>query len=130
MKYHWQAPFDKLENVTKLIKLYKENVSYPEMMFYFGTTENVIRNTLRYHNVPSREKNLRMKARAELEVLKEKPVVGKYDHLIFEPINAGKEYKQILKDKGIKIPKEGNFTRMHKYKLNSQPWRLKKKTPN
>ncbi len=125
MEYHWQAPFDKLENVTKLIKLYKENVSYPEMMFYFGTTENVIRNTLRYHKVPSREKNLILKERKVKVVEKKKAVVGKYDAILFEPISSGKSYKQLIKEKGIKIPKE-NFTKMHRYKLGTAPWRIKK----
>lgn len=112
MKHQLFKPFNNLEAVNNLIRLYQyENISLVELSSYYGCAVNQIRNTLIYYQIPI--------LRNKTKIVVERPV-GKYDHLIFETINMGKDYKKLLKEKHLKIY-TGNLSLNTKKKIKEQP---------
>jgi hypothetical protein len=84
-------PFDNLETVTRAIGMYKAGGTFEQLSNEFQVSPKRIRKLLVNHNIPIRKGGRIPKK----EVITSKPKpTGKYDHLIFEPTNQGKNYEE------------------------------------
>lgn len=86
----FKEPFNELQNITKCIGLYKNGFSILEVAREFKTSTNRVREVLLFSKIPLRPRGNHGLPRKPIEVIKPK---GRYDHLIFEPINPGRDYK-------------------------------------
>lgn len=87
-------PFDELPNVTKAVELYKNGNSLLKIACLIGATQKQVRKALIFAGMPLKQRGgIRVKDECITVVKK----VGKYDYLLFEPINQGHDYKDIVK---------------------------------
>ena len=123
-----QKPFDDLQAVTELIKLYKDGVTQRDLVYYFRTTKENVQNTLRvyFDDLPiGRKRNVsrpggywgdKVVVPEQVEAPK-----SKYAYLIEEPINKGHDYAELLKKQGYKKPKMDSFDRIRRFKTKEEP---------
>ena len=120
-------PFDDLTAITRLIELRKEGRNVQDIAIYFDVTSYALAKVMFYYDIPTvrlnngkrkdftfskqRWKKVPHKAKYNSKHEPEyKPVVlppskDKYAYLTDEKMCLGKEYKQLLKEKGIKFVK-------------------------
>jgi len=120
-------PFDDLNAVTRLIELRKEGRNVQDIALYFDVTSYVLVKVMFYYDIPTGRLN--NGKRKDFKFLKERwkqqptkikykskhepvykpvelpPSKDKYAYLTEEKMCVGKEYKQLLKEKGIKFVK-------------------------
>lgn len=117
-----KPPFDDLTAVTRLIELYtKDKHGMDTLARYFNCQKWRIQKTLQLHGVKTFRRSNGKRKNWEFEKQRWQPKIvaplkreqpsqekeipfeikleGKYDKLIFEPINEGKDYKDYLKEK-------------------------------
>lgn len=97
-----KKPFDDLSVLNDLIRKYKDGNSTMRLSSIFKCQRNTVREALIFAGL------LTGKPKERIQTSEVRPL-GKYDHLIFEPINTGSNYDVLCKKHNVKIFKGAIF---------------------
>lgn len=98
-KFHEYPAFSELSACKEAVTMYQSGKKAQQVSDYYGVPMRGVRSLLDFYGVERRKSTI--KKEIDFTIRKK----GKYDYLIFEPRSQGKDYKTLLKEKGIKLTK-------------------------